>query len=104
MQNRDIKWAPFNSVINGDKTLKELSNKKNIISKPVLSEDQIEYLNEKVLEAYSNHLKIFLYIYKDFKIIKLIGFINNINNIKKTITFNNTYIYFNQILRIENFF
>ena len=99
-----IKWAPFNSVINSSTIINELEKDKNRINKPTLSEDQIEFLNEKIFEVYTNHLKINLYIYKDFKIIKLIGFINNINTQKKCITFNKTYIYFNQILKITTFF
>ena len=104
MQDRVIKWAPFNSVINGDKVLMSESSKKDIIMKPTLSEDQIEYLNDKIFESYTNHLKVNLYIYKDFKIIKLIGFINNINLNKKCITFNSSYVYFNQILKITSFY
>ena len=105
MQDRGyIKWAPFNSLFNDKILAKEVENKKEKVEKPILSEDQIEYLNEKIFEVYTNHLKINLFIYKNQKIIKLIGFINNINTNKKCITFNNTYIYFNQILKITNFF
>ena len=105
MQDRGyIKWAPFNSLFNDKLLAKEVENKKEKVEKPILSEDQIEYLNEKIFEVYTNHLKINLFIYKNQKIIKLIGFINNINTNKQCITFNNTYIYFNQILKITNFF
>ena len=101
MQDRSIKWAPFNSVINGERIIRELNDTKTKINKPILSEDQISFLNEKIFESYTNHLKIYLYIFKDNKIIKLIGYINNININKKCITFNNTYIYFNQIVKLE---
>ena len=105
MQDRSyIKWAPFNSLFNDKKIITEINNKKNKVDKPILSEDQIEYLNESIFEAYTNHIKINLFIYKNQKIIKLIGFINNINTNKKCITFNNSYIFFNQILKITNFF
>ena len=104
MQDRIIKWAPFNSVINGSNILNEINKNRNTINKPILSEDQIELLNEKIFEAYTNHLKVIIYIYKNFNIIKLEGFINSINTIKKTITFNNSRIYFNQILKISTFY
>ena len=103
MQDRVIKWAPFNSVFNGNKVINELNNNRNIINKPILSEDQINILNDKIYEAYTNHLKINIYFFNNFKIIKLNGFINKININKKCITFNNTYIYFNQILKITYF-
>ncbi len=98
------KWAPFNSVISDKEVLNELSIKRNKIIKPTLSEDQIEFLNERIFEAFTNHLKVYLYIYNNYNIIKLIGYINNININKKYITFNKSHIYFNQILKINNFF
>ena len=105
MQNRSyIKWAPFNSLFDDKLISKEINNKKQLIDKPSLSEDQIEYLNEQIFEAYTNHIKINLFIYKNQSIINLIGFINNINTNKKCITFNKSYIFFNQILKITTFF
>ena len=104
MQDRIIKWAPFNSIINGSNILKEMNKNRSKINKPILSEDQIELLNDKIFEAYTNHLKVNIYIYKNFNIFKLTGFINNINISKKNITFNNSYIYFNQILKINTFY
>ena len=105
MQDRGyIKWAPFNSVVNDKVLLNELSSKRNRVIKPTLSEDQIELLNEKIFEAYTNHLKVDLYIYNNYNITKLIGYVNNINISKKCITFNKNYIYFNQILKINTFF
>lgn len=105
MQNRDyIKWAPFNSVINDNVVLNELTRKRNKVYKPTLSEDQIDFLNEKIFEAYTNRLKVNIFVYSNFNIIKLTGFINNINLSKKYITFNYNHIYFNQILKITNFF
>ena len=105
MQDRNYKkWAPFNSLFDDEKIIHEINNKKQNIDKPTLSDDQIEYLNEKIFEVYTNHIKINLFIYKNQQIIKLIGFINNININKKCITFNNNYIFFNQILKITNFF
>lgn len=105
MQNRSyIKWAPFNSVINDNVVLNELTRKRNKVYKPTLSEDQIDFLNEKIFEAYTNRLKVNIFVYSNFNIIKLTGFINNINLSKKSITFNYNHIYFNQILKITNFF
>lgn len=104
MQDRGyIKWAPFNSLFNDKKIKNEVDYKKDKITKPILSNDQIEYLNEKIFDAYTNHYKVNLYIYKNESIVKLTGFINNINIDRKTITFNNNYVFFNQILRINDF-
>lgn len=105
MQDRTyIKWAPFNSLISDKKVINEILLKKNIIDKPTLSDDQTQFLNEFIFEAYTNHIKVNLFIYKNQNIIKLVGFVNDININKKHITFNNTHIYFNQIIRISYFF
>lgn len=105
MQDRSyIKWAPFNSVINDKILINELIKQKRKIQKPILSQDQIDYLNDKIFEAYTNHIKVNLFIFKDENVIKLTGFVNNINVNKKYITFNNNHIFFNQILKISNFF
>ncbi len=105
MQDRAyIKWAPFNSIINDKKILNEILIQQRKIPKPTLSQDQIDYLNDKIFEAYTNHIKINLFIYKNENVIKLIGFVNNINTNKKYITFNKNHIYFNQILKVSNFF
>ena len=104
MQDRTyIKWAPFNSLFNDKKIKKEVNLKKEKVLKPTLSNDQLDYLNEKIFDAYTNHYKVNLYIYKNESILKLTGFINNINIDRKTITFNNNYVFFNQILRINDF-
>ena len=105
MQDRGYKkWAPFNSVINGNILVNELLKNKKKINKPTLSEDQIELLNEKIYEAYTNHIKVKLSIFKDMNIYEINGYINNINTTNKSITFNNSYIYLNQIIAIKNIY
>ena len=102
MQNRnESMWAPFSSVINGKIIIKNILDEKNKIDKPILSEDQTNDLNEKIFEAYTNHMKINIYVYNNFKINKLTGFVNNINIPKKSITFNKSYVYFNQIIKVD---
>ena len=105
MQDRGYKkWQPFNSIINGNQIVQEIIKNKTKVIKPTLSEEQIELLNDKIFEAYTNHIKIKLFIFKNMNIIELIGYINNINETKKYITFNNSYIYLNQIINIDNIY
>lgn len=105
MQDRGyIKWAPFNSLISDKVVINEILKSKNKIQKPTLSDDQIEYLNDKIFEAYTNHIKVNLFIYKNQNVINLKGFVNNINVQKKYIIFNKSIIYFNQIIKITTFF
>ena len=46
MPNRNaIKWAPFNSVINGNYIMNTIVKEKSRIIKPTLSEEQINELS-----------------------------------------------------------
>ena len=102
MQNRnEIMWAPFSSVINGKIIIKKILDEKSKIDKPILSEDQINELNEKIFEAYTNHIKINIYIYNNSRINKINGYVNNISISKKYMTFNKSHIYFNQIIKVD---
>lgn len=104
MQDRyGVKWIPFNSCFNSNSVVKELASSKLKINKPILSEDQVNILNEKILEAYTNNIKINLFIFKREKILKLVGYVNSINVQNKYFNFNNNRIYFNQVLKITTF-
>lgn len=104
MQDRYIKWAPFNAIINDKKIKNEIIKKQSKINKPTLSEDQIMFLNEKIFEAYTNHIKVNIFIFNSNTITKLTGFINSINTNKKYIIFNKSHIFFNQIIKIDEVF
>lgn len=104
MQDRcGVKWIPFNSCFNSNSVVKELASGKLKINKPILSEDQVNILNEKILEAYTNNIKINLFIFKRENILKLVGYVNSINVQNKYFNFNNNRIYFNQVLKITTF-
>ena len=88
MQDRGyIKWAPFNAVVSDKLIINEVNRRNKECNKPILSEDQLLILNEKILEAYTNHEKVKLSIFRDKNIINIIGYINNINSNLKYIKF-----------------
>ncbi|UKI29039.1 MAG: hypothetical protein L6V78_01405 [Clostridium sp.] len=43
----EIKWAPFKSVINGKYIVSEIEKKKKRINKPMLSDEQVSYIEKK---------------------------------------------------------
>lgn len=96
-----IKWQPFNSCFSGSNVINEIKSNRSKIGLPVLSEDQINVIEEKIKDAYT--LKIFINItyYYDGKINNTNGIIKGINTQEKKICLNNTYIYFKQILKIN---
>lgn len=96
-----VKWAPFNSVINGNQLLDEINYERNRISKPILSEEQIADLEENIIIAYSERSIINLYFYKNGCINIINGQITKLDPANKIITINNkTRIYFNNIIDI----
>lgn len=96
-----VKWAPFNSVINGNQLLDEINYERNRISKPILSEEQIADLEENIITAYSERSIINLYFYKNGCINIINGQITKLDPVNKIITINNkTRIYFNNIIDI----
>lgn len=100
--NRDnIRWAPFNSVINGNDVIKELKDEQSRFKKPVLSEEQINELEEQIMDSYFSKTKINIIYYKNEHAYKTQGIVTKINSATKNITINdkNT-IYFGNILKI----
>lgn len=102
MHERDnIKWAPFNSVINGNDVIKELKEEKSRINKPTLSEDQIKELETIIIEAATDKSLVEIIFYKNNHLYKVTGIITNIDTIKKKITINNqNSYYFTNIIKI----
>lgn len=92
-------WRSFNAVFNGNEEKKKLEiNKKD---KPILSEEQIEIIENKIIEAFTEQIKVTIIHYKKYDFYKSNGIITNINTVKKTITLNNNEtIYFMNIVKI----
>lgn len=95
-----IKWQPFDSCYSSSKILKDIYNKKNRKSFPVLSDDQLLVLEEKIIDAYHLNELICLDYFYNGKIINISGKINNINFQEKKLYLNNKIIYFKQIINI----
>lgn len=102
MHNRnEVKWAPFNSLINGNHLIKEIEKENKKISKPILSEDQIEFINEKIFEASTTKALINIKYYQNGNIYILKGIINLLNKNNQYIIINNVKIFCNQIISID---
>lgn len=102
MHDRDnIKWAPFNSVINGSEVIKEIQNEKSRKEKPVLSEDQLAELERTLLEAFHNQSVVEVIFYKNNRFNKITGIITKVDTTQKKITINNkNSYYFSNIIKI----
>ena len=95
-----IKWLPFDSVASGKKMIRDILEEKSEISIPILSNEQKEVLEEKLLLAYYAKSLITVeyfcagHIYSLKNVIKKIDFTNH------KIYFNNKVLFFNQIINI----
>ena len=95
-----IKWQPFNSCFDSKILLKDLNKEKNRKDYPILSDDQLKIIEEKVLEAYELKILVKVYYYYDGYINTIDGKINGLNMQEKLIYLNQKRIYFKQILKI----
>lgn len=100
MQDRSaVKWAPFNSVINGNDVMNELVKEKNKISHPILTEDKILEIEEYILESFNSSTEINIKYYKNYQLYRISGFITKIDPLNKKIVLNNDIsLYFNNII------
>ena len=103
MNDRGMKkWAPFDSLTNTKKMKHELSMKKIKIEKPILSEDQLASIEEKIVEAFFNKDVIKIHYYYNNNILIRQEKIKAIDKNKKQIILSdNTKILFKQITNVE---
>lgn len=96
-----IKWQPFDSCFNSKQIICDLENEKEKQNLPILSEDQLNVLEEEVINAYNLKQLINVQYYYNGDIKNINGQINFINFQKKEMFLNNVGIYFKQIIKIE---
>lgn len=96
-----IKWQPFNSVISSKYIVKSLVHEKEKINKPILSQEEIEQIEKKIIDAYYCQIDITLQYYKNGYLQIAKGKIKKIDCISKKIYLNNLFLLFNQIISIN---
>ncbi len=95
------KWMPFNAVCDGTTLVDEIIFEKSKIEKPILSEDQLTIIQEKVLDSFNTQEIIKIKYFKNNRIYETNSIIKKIDNINKIIELKNEKkLYFSQILNI----
>ena len=84
-----IKWAPFNSVINGGSVINELIREQNKVKKPILTEEKIEEIEDYIISSYQSSIEIDIKYYKNYKFERIKGIITKIDALNKKITLEN---------------
>ena len=95
-----IKWQPFNSCFDSKDIMRDISKQRKRKEFPILSEDQILEIAEKVTKAWNLKLIIDITYYYDGEINNYRGKINYLNLQNKSLELNNHKIFFQQILKI----
>ena len=95
-----IKWQPFNSCFNAGVIIQDINKEKRKEKCPILSEDQLENIEDTIKDAYILKQDVNIKYYYDGNIIERLGKINYLDIQKKNICLSNKIIYFKQILKI----
>ncbi len=105
MNNRnEIKWLPFNSLISSNEVIKQLKSKRNYKQMPSLSEDELINIERLIKQAFHTKEKIQVTYFWLNQYYTKLGFIKNINLNQNKIFFeDNSFLYFEQILKIKLF-
>ncbi len=96
-----IKWQPFNSLVNGKQVINTLIAERTKVRQPIISEEEENLLEEKIIEAYYCRNKVLITYYKDGYLLKTKASIEKIDSIYKTIYLSNQLkLLFKQIYKI----
>lgn len=97
----EIKWAPFESLFHTQSVINELELQKRRCSKPILSSDTIEELENNILIAYHTKAVIkILYYYQGLYYEKK-GRITSLSRYPSKIYLDSIPFYFEQIVQLE---
>ena len=97
-----IKWAPFSAVAPGTYMVNEVLEKKNKVTMPTLSEDQIEEISHRVMESFNNKDVVWIKFFRGGKYYKKQGIIANIDRNTAKITLSDGFVvFFSQIIEIS---
>ena len=101
MSDRGMKkWAPYKSLIEQDVYLNKMKKEKEKISKPIISSEEAENINEILTNYHGEELEVSYFrnseIFTEKIIIKTIDVVN-----KKLILLNRRVIYFKEIVSLS---
>lgn len=95
-----IKWRPFDSVISSNKVVRELLKERAKIKRPILSDEQENNLEQKLIIAFYTNSPIKVSYFNNGKIDNFEDQIKKIDSIYHKIYFQNHTLLFEQIIEI----
>lgn len=98
---RKGKWQPFDGLEGYQRSLRQVEYEKNKKPKPVLSEDALEELNEKLIYALDNKQEVTVEYYQDGYCYCLTGIIEEVNTPYGNLKIDSKILKLNSILKIS---
>lgn len=99
-----IKWAPFDALVGYQSLLNELRYRRNKEKKPILTDDQYDYLNQKLLFANEFNKAIRIHYYVDGYTKTVFGHIYKLDwTFRKIILDGRFHIFADSIIEIDVF-
>lgn len=95
-----IKWQPFNSVISGKTIIESIQKEKSKLKKPIMSEEEINYLEKNIIDAYFMKENVNITYFQDGEILQVNGKIKKIDQIYKLVYLDYKKLLFSQIINI----
>ena len=93
-----IKWKPFESCLSKNEIDKIITERNCIQKYPILSNDQLILIEEKIVLSFQTQTEILLKYYKNNRITTERGIVSKIDKIQKKICFNSKSIEFYKII------
>lgn len=97
-----IKWAPFASVIDPKTLVNKVDTEKNKISKPIISEEEIQNIENDIMYSLNIKEPISITYYEKGKILQTNSIVIKIDTYSKIIYFsNNLKLHFDNIIKTK---
>ena len=97
-----IKWQPFDSVYSSKELEREILIKRSKISKPILTDEQINNIEANLFHAYHENIPVKITFFQSNRLFKITKKIIKIILINQKIIFEDlSYIYFDQIIYLD---
>ncbi|MCI8575904.1 MAG: YolD-like family protein [Bacilli bacterium] len=99
-----IKWQPFDSLTSSKQMVQHIMNEKNKVSKPVLSQEQMQEIEERICEGFHSQipLRIIYYFKGRYQVKQDLLILDILPGQKKILFEDHSSLYFDQIIRVTS--
>lgn len=97
-----IKWQPFSAVAPSNKMINDVLSKKNVVKMPILSEDQLLTIQEKLFSSFQKKEIVTIWYFFAGRYYTIKGLVTQIDtNTHKILLNDKKTLFFSQIIKIS---